>query len=121
MTPSTVPSFLPATMGAQFLGEMGIRQAVAVSHGEMLRAAEIFAHRLRDAAAGHVFLAGVGERDFPVEFQPRFVDLHFVGLELDGAVGVVQMKVAEVILHRVGLEAEAQHEAAEAVLARKFA
>ena len=44
------------------------------------------------------------------------MDGYLVGLELDGAVGVVQVEIAEVILHHLRLETEAQHEAAEPVL-----
>src|ERR1017187_3241318 len=105
--------FFPGEMMLKCLREIGVGQAVAVSHGKMFCLAEIFARGLGDAAAGHVFLAGVGERDFPIELVPMLVDSHLVGLELDGAVGVVQVEVAEIILHNLRLETEAQYKTAK--------
>ena len=40
---------------------------------------------------------------------------HFVGFEFDGAIGVVQVKIMEIILHHLGLEPQAKDKPFEAV------
>jgi len=102
-------------VAAEFFCKIGIGQTVAIGDGELFGVAKIFARRLGGAAAGHVFFAGEGERDFPVEFALLFVDDDLIGLEVDGGVGVAQVEVAEIIFYHVGPEAEAEHEAPEAV------
>jgi hypothetical protein len=100
---------------AQFFGQVGIGQAITIGHGEMFRFAEVFAGGLGNAAASHVFFAGVSQGHFPIKFHARFVDGHLVGFEIDGAVIVMQVKIVEIVFHRPGLESKAEHEPAETV------
>src|SRR2546423_7667059 len=97
----------------KFSGEIGVGNAIAISHAEVFSAAKILAGGLSDPAAGHAFESGVGESDFPVEVVGGFMDDNLVGLELDGAVAVVEVEVAEVVYDVFSLEAEAEDEAFE--------
>ena len=107
--------FRAGAMVFEFGGEIGVGDAITVSDAKEFGVAEILTGRLGDTTASHAGETSVSESDLPIEVMCRFVDDDLVGLELHGAVAVMEMKMAEVIDDVFRFKTEAEDEAFEAM------